>query len=350
MNTVSTLAPRAIALSGSLAWLALACGGAATPPPDTPPLELLNTPNAAPGTAAPPAAGDDVAKGARALEANDLTSAKAYFDHAIKANPNNADALYYEGVLAEKANDKDGAEKSYKAALKAKPDHEQAAVNLSALYIDEQHYDPALAVAQAAIAKHKDNASLHMNAAVASAWKGDQPGATQEFLVAVRLAPSDPMFLLTYAHWLGVWKLGDASLTQLKLARPLAKNMGESGLGMLAAVGHEMHVVRAWQDCISTYDDAIAIKDAAELRTERASCKIGVKDDAGALADLRAAIAKDAAYAPAHYYLGNELARAGKYADAAAEYNAFLKIEPAGAMASAAQDKLKLIKQKTGGK
>src|SRR5579871_5822820 len=109
-----------------LASLALACAGGTTPPPDVPPnpAELLATPNA-PATPAPAPAGDDVTKGARALEANDATAAKAYFDHALKSNPNNADALYYEGVLAEKAGDKDGAEKDYKAALKAKPDHEQ---------------------------------------------------------------------------------------------------------------------------------------------------------------------------------------------------------------------------------
>jgi len=349
MKMASSFAASHALLSGALAWLALACGGGGTPPPETPPIELLNTPNAGP-TTAPPAAGDDVAKGARALEANDLTAAKAYFDHALRTNSSNADALYYEGVVAEKAGDKDTAEKSYKDALKAKPDHEQAAVNLSALYIDGQHFDPALAVAQAALAKHKDNASLHLNAAVASAWKGDQPGATQEFLVAVRLASDDPMFLLTYAHWLGVWKLGDAALTQLKLARPLVKKQGDGGLGVVAAIGHEMHIVHAWADCVSTYDDAIAMKDAAELRTERAACKIGAKDAAGALADLKAAIAKDASYAPAHYYLGNELARAGQFKDAAAEYGAFLKIEPTGPMAAAAQDKLKLAKQKAGGK
>jgi len=349
MKTSWCLAPGRLVLPGAATWLAIACGGGTTPPPETPPLELLATPNAGP-TAAPPAPGDDVAKGARALEANDATAAKAYFEHALRTNPNNADALYYLGVLADKAGDKDGAEKSYKAALKAKPDHEQAAVNLSALYIDGQHFEPALAVAQAALAKHADNGALHMNAAVAAAWKGDQPGATQEFLAAVRLSPGDPMFLLTYAHWLGVWKLGDAALTQLKLARPLAKKEGDAGLGVLAAIGHEMHVVHAWPDCVSTYDDAITIKDAAELRTERAACKIGAKDEPGALADLKAAIAKDASYAPAHYYLGNELARAGQFKDAASEYSAFLKIEPTGPMATAAQDKLKLVKQKAGGK
>jgi hypothetical protein len=70
---------------------AVACGGAPTQPPESPPLELLGTPSDAP--AGPVAAGDDVAAGTRALEANDAKGAKAAFDRALVKNPNNADAL-----------------------------------------------------------------------------------------------------------------------------------------------------------------------------------------------------------------------------------------------------------------
>jgi Tfp pilus assembly protein PilF len=298
---------------------------------------------------APPVGNDDVAKGMRALENNDTTAAKAYFDHALRTNPKDADALYYEGLLGEKAGDKDAAEKNYKAALKVKPDLEQAAVNLSALYVDAQRYDEALAVAQAAIVKHGDNGSLHLNAAIAAAGKGDTPGATKEFEASIRLSPDEPMYKLTYGHWLGVWKQGDLALVQLRAARPSAKKNGSTAPGVLAAIGHEMHVLHAWSDCVPTFDEAIALKDAAELRTERAACKIGAKDFAGGVIDLQAAVAHDAAYAPAHYYLAGELARGGKFDDAAAQYEAFLKLEPTGPMAKSAQDKLKLAKQRAQG-
>jgi tetratricopeptide (TPR) repeat protein len=285
-----------------------------------------------------------------ALENNDVTAAKAYFDHALRTNPQDGEALYYEGLLGEKAGDKDSAEKSYKAALKVKPDLEQAAVNLSALYVDAQRYDEALGVTQAGLGRHGDNGSLHLNAAVALAGKGDSAGATKEFDASIRLSPDEPTFRLTYGHWLGVWKQGDLALAQLRAARPAARKQGDSAIGLLDAIGHEMHVLRAWSDCVPTFDDAIALKDAAELRTERAACKIGAKDTAGALLDLQAAVDRDAAYAPAHYYLAGELARGGRFKDAASEYEAFLKLEPNGPRAKSAQDKLKLARQRMQGK
>jgi Tfp pilus assembly protein PilF len=346
-------------------WLAAlpllaACGGGelATPSaPANPPAEALNEPApSGPPTsdlgAAPGASGvsDDVAKGMRALESNDTTAAKAYFEHALRTNPKDADALYYQGVVAEKTGDKDTAEKSYKAALKVKPDLEQAAVNLSAFYVDAQRYDEALAVAQAGITKHADNGSLHLNAAVAYAGKGDQTSATKEFEAALHVSPGEPMFHLTYGHWLGSWKQLDPALSQLRAARPLAKKGGDAAVGVLASIGHEMHILHAWSDCVPTYDEAIAIKDAAELRTERAACKIGAKDSAGALADLQSAVANDASYAPAHYYLAGELARAGQLKDAVVQLQTFLKLEPNGPMTNGAQEKLRILKQKAGAK
>jgi Flp pilus assembly protein TadD len=331
-----------------------ACGGAEASPPVTPKAAEPGAPTPPPevASAAPlgGGGGDDVAKGMRALEANDAVTAKSYFDHALRTNPKDASALYYEGVLAEKANDKGAAEKDYKSALEAKPGFEEAAINLSAIYVDGQRYDEALAVAQAALAKHADNASLHSNAAIALAGKGDQAGASKEFEASIHLSPGEPMYRLTYGHWLGVWKQADPALVQLRAARPIAKKLGDSGVDVLAAIGHEMHLLRAWSDCVPAYDDAIALKDAADLRTERAACKIGAKDSPGALADLQAAVAKDPAFAPAHYYLAGELARAGQFKEAAAEYEAFLKLEPTGPRTKSAQDKLKLARQRMQGK
>jgi tetratricopeptide (TPR) repeat protein len=334
-----------------------ACGGAEATPPVAPgnPERSAEPPTAPDIAVADPArggggGGDDVAKGMRALEGNDTTAAKAYFDHALRTNPKDASALYYEGVVAEKTNDRAAAEKNYKGALEIKPDLEEAAINLSALYVDEQRYDDAIAVAQAALAKHADNASLHSNAANALAGKGDQAGASKEFDASIRISPGEPMYRLTYGHWLGLWKQGDPALVQLRAARPVAKKLGDSGVDVLSAIGHEMHVLKAWADCVATYDDAIAIKDGADLRTERGACKIGARDSAGAVVDFQAAIADKPAFPPPHYYLAGELARAGQFKDAATQYEAFLKLEPNGPRTKSAQDKLKLARQRMQGK
>ena len=90
---------------------------------------------------------------------------------------------------------------------------------------------------------------------------------------------------------------------------------------------------------------AIALRDSAELWTERASCRIASNDDAGAVSDLRTSTTKEPGYAPGHYYLGNELAKAGDFAGAIAAYQAFLKLEPNGPLAKGVQEKLRLAKQ-----
>src|SRR5262249_19032776 len=148
---------------------------------------------------------------------------------------------------------KELAEKAYKKALELKPELEAAAVNLSALYIDQEKPDDALGVSRAALSKHPDNAALHMNSAIALGSKGDQAASGKEFDEAMRLSPSDPMAALTYAHWLATWKQSDAALAKLRAARPLAKE----DVGMLAAIGHEMRGIGAFSDCVPTFDKAI---------------------------------------------------------------------------------------------
>jgi Tfp pilus assembly protein PilF len=316
----------------------------------TPPPPLDNTPAPAPiggpAQAADPvaaaSAGEsaDVQKGIAAFQAGDYPAAKQAFDAALKKTPEDADALYYEGLTAEKMGDKDAAEKFYKGALKRRPDHE-AAGNLSALYDDAQRWDDAILVAKAALARSAGNSALHANLGLAYAGKKDAANATSELDQAVKLSPNDAGIRLAYAHAMSGLGQIDAASTQLRAARPLAGD----NLGVLAAIGHEFHVAKVFSDCVVTFDKAIAVKDAAELRTERAACKLGAKDPEGAIVDLKAAVANEPGYAPAHYYLANALASTAKANDAISEYQVFLKLVPNGPMAKAATEKIKVLKK-----
>lgn len=326
---------------------AAACGGSPAPAPkspDAPPkIEEKPEPAAAAATkpeAAPPSS-EEVAKGMKALDAGDNAGAKAAFEAALKKNPKDADALFYSGVAAERLGDKAGAEKRYKAALEARPDLDSAAVNLGALYIDGGRFDEALLVTRQGLQKAQKNGALHLNLAVALASKNDVGAAGPAFEEAMKLSPGDPMAQVTYAQWLTVWKRADEAATRLRAARPMAKDVG-----VLAAIGHEMRLAGAFADCVPTFDKAIEMKDAAELRTERALCKIGAKDDTGALDDLTTAVKKEAGYAPAHFYLANRLASGGKFADAVKEYEAYLKLAPKGDLAKQAQERAKLARER----
>ena len=320
--------------------LVSACGGSAPPPPNAP-----ETPAASAATAATPApstptsgGGQDYDQGVAALGRGDVDGAKALQAKMQARDPKDASAAVLLGLIDEKQGDAPGAEKAYRDAIKLRPDLDAAYLNLSALLIDEKRSDDALTVARAGLAKMPSSSGLHANVASVLAEKGDQAGASSEFDRATHGAPNDPMLLVTYAHWLRVWKQGDAALAKLRAARPLAKDPG-----MLAAIGEEMKGLGAFSDCIGALDQAIAAKNAPELLTYRAMCKRGAKDAAGARADLDAAIA--AQYAPAHFYLARVLAESGDAKGAVAEYETFLKLEPNVPAAKLAREELKRVKE-----
>ena len=341
---------------GLLSLVIVACGGSSPPPtaaqnttpPSLPPSMVGGASSAAsastpPETAAP--SSEELAKGIKAFNAGDMAAAKTDFEAAIKKNPKDADANFYLGLVADKGGDKAGAEKLYKEALSLKPDHEDAAQNLGALYIDGGRFDEALLATRPALAKHPKNAGLHTNIAVALASKGDV-GAVREFEEATKIAPSDAMLEFTYGHWLGVMKRPDEAAAKLRAARPLAGD----DVALVAAIGHEMLLIRDVSDCVPTFDKAITLKDTAEFRTERALCKLGGKDEDGAFADLQAAVKKDPNYALAHYWLATRLAAKNEWKKVVTEFDTYLKLAPSGPLAAQAKERLKVARDKAAGK
>lgn len=326
-----------------------ACGGPAQPADKPDPSLAASRPTTTSpptpgGTDGPVAASssDDVTKGTAAIKAGDWTGARAAFEAAIKKNPKQADAHYYLGLVMDKVGDKAAAEKGYKTSLELQPDLQEAAENLTAIYVEGQKYDEAIAVAKKALAKNAKNAGMQLNLAFALSGKGDIDGASKAFEDALKLAPNDANFYLAYAQHLGAAKKRDEALAQLKQAQRVA---GDDP-ALQGTIGYELKTLHALPECIAAFDKAIALKDNADFRTNRAQCKYVAKDKSGAMADLQAAIAKEPGFAPAHYWLGSWLHEDGKFAEAAAEYDAYLKAAPKGPMAKAAEAKSKLAKDK----
>lgn len=333
-----------------LVLLATACGGGSDKPAAAPhePGALAAKPSpsaaSASGGAGQAAAStsDEVTRGIASLKAGDYNGARASFQAAIEKNPKQADAHYYLGLVLDKTGYRATATNEYKAALAEQPDLIEAAENLIAIYVESQKWDDAIGVAKKALAKNGKNADLNLNYAIALAGKGDEEGATKAFDEALKLAPNDARFYLAYAQQLGAWKKPDAAVGKLKEAQRVA---GDDA-AMIGSIGFELKTLRAVPECIAAFDKAIALKDNADFRTNRALCKTAAKDKAGALADLKEATSKDASFAPAHYWLGLLLHEDGKFVEAAAEYEAYLKASPKGPMAKAAEAKLKLAKDK----
>ncbi len=264
----------------------------------------------------------DYDDGVAALANGDVDGAELAYKRMHDRDPKDGAGLVLLGLIREKQGNKEVAEKAYKRAIELRPDLEVAYVDLSALLIDERRAEDALAVARDGLTRAPSSASLHANAAAALAAQGDQADAAGEFQIEQRAPRRRILVLLvTYGHWLRVWKQNDAALAKLRAARPLTRDPG-----VLAAIGEELKALGAFSDCVPTFDEAIALKNAPELHTYRAVCKLGAKDIDGAKADLQAAI--DGEYAPAHFYLARVLSDSGDWNGAIAEYETFLRLEP----------------------
>jgi Flp pilus assembly protein TadD len=333
-----------IGLCGSLAVVLLACGGSG--PAQTggaaSPASPGDTAAGAPSAPEPPPSAD-LDAGIRAFDAGNYADARKSFEAASKKNPNDYEALYNLGMACEKLGDPPAAESAYKAALAIKPDLDSAAAELSALYLDAGRNDDALATARNGLAKHPGSAPLHENLGIALAAKGDQDNATKEFSSALQLTPNEAMFHLTFAHWLNMWKVRGAA-PHLDAARDLVKD----DYGMIASIGHEYRMAGEFDSCVKTFDHAVSMKDGGEVRTERALCRLGLKDDKGTVVDLQAAVDKEPTYAPAHYYLGGRLAMSKRFKDAAAEYGKYLQLAPNGSLAKPAADRMKAAEDAMG--
>ncbi|MEO8875568.1 MAG: tetratricopeptide repeat protein, partial [Polyangiaceae bacterium] len=142
-----------------------ACGGDAAKPAQPPPPVAMasaapaNGPDMSNDSAA--STSPDIARGTKLLQAGEYADAKAAFQAALTKSPHDApDAHFYLGEVAEKQNDKATAEKEYKEALKLRPDFLEPIQNLSAVYLEGQRWDDALAIIKPALAKHADDPSL----------------------------------------------------------------------------------------------------------------------------------------------------------------------------------------------
>jgi tetratricopeptide (TPR) repeat protein len=338
---------RRLAMLGAAAAVVAAvsaCGGStppaetggATPPATGTPAETASLPS---GPEPPPSA--ELAAGIKAFDAGSYADARKSFDAASKKDPKNYEAVFNLGLACEKLGDKTAAEAAYKAALAIKPDLDTAAAALSSLYIDAGRIDDALRVGKEGLAKHPGSAALHENLGIALASRGDQDPATQELEAAIKMAPAEPMYHLNFAHWLNAWHVRGAA-PHLDAIKDTVKD-----LSMLASIGFEYRMAGEFDSCIKVFDRAVAMKDGGEVRTERALCKLGMKDEKAAMDDLQAAVAKEPGYAPAHYYLGGRLASAKppRFKEAAAEYAKYLDLAPSGSLAKNASERLKIAQE-----
>jgi Flp pilus assembly protein TadD len=347
---------RSIGAVGVMIALAACGGGGGQKPPEAPaqPAAAATTsqtdePASASGKKmegpVAPSSSDDVKKGIAALKAGDVNGAKAAFEVAVQKNPKQADAHHYLGLVNDQTGNKVDAEKSYRKALELQPDLEESAINLAAILVENGKFDEAASLMKKAIAKNPKNAALQVNLGMALSGKNDVDGASKAFEEAIKLEPNSGIHLVTYASHLARNNKKDEAITKLKQAEKVSAN----DAGVLASVALEYKGLKDFKTCVAVLDKAVALKDVAELRIYRGTCKLGLKDLSGATTEFKDAVAKEPNNALAHYSLGNALADSGKLTEAVSEWEAYLKLAPDGPQAKAAEKKISIAKAKAAG-
>jgi tetratricopeptide (TPR) repeat protein len=172
------------------------------------------------------------------------------------------------------------------------------------------------------------------------AERDDRDAAIERFEEALRREPANAALHVRFATWLNRWHIRGAA-AHLDAARGLV----HGDYSMNVAIGHEYRLAGEFESCVATFDQVVAQKDGAEVRTERALCKLGLHDDSGADADLRAALAIEPTFPPAHYFLAGRLAVARSFKEAAAEYQAYLSLAPNGSLADEATERLRMAEE-----
>ncbi|HVJ91044.1 MAG TPA: tetratricopeptide repeat protein [Labilithrix sp.] len=343
-------------LGFAFALAATACGGGASKPPENPPSSASSAESPSPTDdvgattkkiEGPAAAsnGDEVKRGIAALNAGDINGAKAAFEVAIQKNPKQAEAYHNLGLVMDQMGKKAEAEKNYRKALELSPDLEEPATNLAAILVESARHDEAVSLMKKAIAKNPKNAALHVNLGTALSGKNDVAGANKAFEDAIKLEPNNGIHLVTYAGHLARNSKRDEALTKLKRAERTAAN----DAGVLASVALEYKSLKEFKTCVAVLDKAVQLKDIAELRIYRGTCKLGLRDLPGATTEFADAVAKEPNNPLAHYSLGNALADGGKLNEAIVEWETYLKLAPDGPQAKAAERKVAKAKAKASG-
>lgn len=287
-----------------------------------------STRSAAPGVER--ASSAKVQQGIDAIQSKDFAKAKAVLTQARAAQPKDPQAAFYLGVADEGLGDKKAAAEQYKQALALDRNLTEAAVNLSALLLDQNDPQGALAVARQGLSVAPKEPGLLMNQALALEATGDKAGAAKAYGEAVAAAPGNADLRYAHAELLAETGQRNAALAELtkittdnpKLALAMAILYGKLG---------------EFDRCVTTLGPLLQRHPSPEAYVSRGRCRHAQKNTAGEQADYEAAVKLDPSFAPAHYFLGELYRDSGKKKQALGEFKKAAKLAGGSQVGKAAK-------------
>ena len=251
--------------------------------------------------------------GEEALRVGDILGARALFDRVVEREPSNPRASYYLGVVFERTGNPEEAKEWYRRAFRSDPELAEAAINLSAVLMDEKSFGEAVRVLERAVDAAPDDPLLNINLGVARTDAGDIDGALSAYRTALRVA-EHPETRLSVAALLIGERRDDEALAELKRIRALSGDRRD----LLATVAFLFDQIGATSDCVASLDRAIALGPDAALYVQRGLCRQHARDDKAAVLDFKSAVAFDGDNGIAHCLLAEHYARRGPYTESLA--------------------------------
>lgn len=322
-----------LSIHALLAMWCMACGGGQAEPATADdahddPEALLGDDESA---GAVPPSSPEVKQAIEALQAEDFEQAKAILAPAVERSPEDAQAVFYLGVAESGLGETDAAIDHLQRALELDPKLSDAALNLSALLLDQERYDEAQSAAEKGLAVAPADVGLMQNKALSLLMTGKEAEAAPLLAKVVEKSPEAEEVRFMYAQALlasGDDERAKAQLDQLAASADPA---------VLASVADLFGRIKEYAGCVKALDNAIAKQGAAELYVKRGLCKHGQRDEDGAKADFEKAIALDPKSPKGHFYLGHNLKERGDKKGARAAFKKAAEADPGGKLGEAAK-------------
>ncbi|MBX7196958.1 MAG: tetratricopeptide repeat protein [Sandaracinaceae bacterium] len=303
----------------------------------------LTFPDEAEARAAPPAS-EEVLAAEQLLAEGRPREAEQRLEEIVRATPTDLRAYLDLGLSREMQEDLEGAEEAYRAALRVDAAFSEALNNLGALLRDTERTEEGIAMLREAVRVRPGFASAQLNLGLALEDAGDDEGAERAYRSVIRLSPREPTSRTSLGLLLLRTNRRDQALIELRHAAPLAEGRADLAAigGGLRRAGDAAMAMRVLQQAVDA-DEAPA---PPGLRSELALAEFAAGQRPQAEEHLRALLRDTPDYAAAHYLLGNMLAAREAWAEAAREYEAYLRAEPHGADASEARGRLAYVRSR----
>ncbi len=271
------------------------------------------------------------------LEQGEFAAAAKVFEKVAANEPGNAEAYYYLGVAKKNLGDVDEAEKQYRLAIGYDANLHAAHNNLGLLLLEKGDYVHAESELHTYLSNSPDDADAHFNYALVLEASGDVGKAEEHYKKAAELNPEDA------SAYIG---LGDLARRENDLEKALSfyrkgKEIAPDSPEATIKEGQTLLDLKRLDDAIPVLESLSGIAECDPGILATAGLLLArFEEDDRAITLYKAAIARDASYASAHFLVANALARKNQFKEAAKHLERFLELAPKAPEAGAARKRL----------